>query len=241
MCQNLAEQLSSLPLLPTVLFVILLSLNHIGPSCSRIEFTSQIRDIIHNFHWIVIFEISILIFSSSTVCLLRANANPKYSKMYALNSIKFIKVRPNYSLMNMRQLHILFNSAKTWHVIVCWFLCFPPNLPVLNLKLICSDVQNNFRFSSGKFGGKHRNQQSHVKFWMNWIKYGAVSYSLSCIKFYTTVEWQSSRRTFNYFSVTSTFCYSIVLLELSPFLCSRVSIEMCFNVFWRNFTLGICK
>ena len=28
-----------------------------------------------------------------------------------------------YSLMNMRQLHILFNKAKTWHRIVCWFLC----------------------------------------------------------------------------------------------------------------------
>ena len=37
--------------------------------------------------------------------------------------------RVKYSLMNMRQLHILFNSAKTWHVIVCWFLCFAPNLP----------------------------------------------------------------------------------------------------------------
>ena len=24
------------------------------------------------------------------------------------------------------------------------------------------------------------NKQSHVKFWLNWIKYGAVSYSLSC-------------------------------------------------------------
>ena len=62
--------------------------------------------------------------------------------------------------MNKRQLHILFNSAKTWHVIVCWFLCFPSNLPELNLKLFWSDVQNNFRFSSGKFGGKHRNQQT---------------------------------------------------------------------------------
>ena len=28
------------------------------------------------------------------------------------------------------------------------------------LKLFWSDVQNNFRFSSGKFGGKHRNQQT---------------------------------------------------------------------------------
>ena len=65
----------------------------------------------------------------------------------------------NYSWMNMRQLHILFNSAKTWHVIVCWFLCFPPNLPELNLKLFWTSEQNNFRFSSGKFGEKHRNQQ----------------------------------------------------------------------------------
>ena len=62
--------------------------------------------------------------------------------------------------MNMRQLHILFDSAKTWHVIVCWFLCFAPNLPELNPKLFCSDVQNNFRLSSGKFGAKHRNQQT---------------------------------------------------------------------------------
>ena len=55
-----------------------------------------------------------------------------------------------YSLMNMRQLHILFNSAKTWHVVVCWFLCFPPNLPELNLILFWTSEQNNFRFSSGK-------------------------------------------------------------------------------------------
>ena len=60
----------------------------------------------------------------------------------------------------MRQLHTLFNSAKTWHVIACWFLCFPPNLPELNLKLFWTSEQNNFRFSSGKFGGKHRNQQT---------------------------------------------------------------------------------
>ena len=40
------------------------------------------------------------------------------------------------------------------------FLCFSPNLHELNLKLFCSDVQNMFRFSSCKFGGKHRNQQT---------------------------------------------------------------------------------
>ena len=51
-------------------------------------------------------------------------------------------------------------QPKTWNIIVCWFLCFPPNLPELNLKVFCSDVQNNFRFSAGKFREKHRNQQT---------------------------------------------------------------------------------
>ena len=60
----------------------------------------------------------------------------------------------------MRQLHTLFNSAKTWHENVFWFLCFAPNLTELNLKLFCSDVQNNFRFSAGKFREKHKNQQT---------------------------------------------------------------------------------
>jgi hypothetical protein len=40
------------------------------------------------------------------------------------------------------------------------FLCFSPNLPELNIKLFCSDVQNNKRFRAGKFGGKDRNQQT---------------------------------------------------------------------------------
>ena len=39
-------------------------------------------------------------------------------------------------------------------------LCFPKNLSELNLKLFSSGVRNNFRLSSGKFGAKHRNQQT---------------------------------------------------------------------------------
>ena len=35
-----------------------------------------------------------------------------------------------YSLMNF-----LFNQTKTWHPIVCWFLCFYPFLPVFSRKL----------------------------------------------------------------------------------------------------------
>ena len=65
--------------------------------------------------------------------------------------------RTSYSLINMRQLHTFFYQTKTWHVIVCWFLCFTPfslNLPDLNLKLFWTSKQNNFRFKSGKFRGK---------------------------------------------------------------------------------------
>ena len=29
-------------------------------------------------------------------------------------------------------------QPKTWNIIVCWILCFPPNLPELNLKLFPS-------------------------------------------------------------------------------------------------------
>ena len=52
-----------------------------------------------------------------------------------LKAIYKSKIFLAYSLMNMRQLHILLNSAKTWHVLGCWFLCFPLNLPELDLKL----------------------------------------------------------------------------------------------------------
>ena len=71
-----------------------------------------------------------------------------------------IKKLYEYSLINMRQLHILFNSAKRWHVIVCWFLWFSPNLPELRKKLFWTSEQNNFLCSSGRFGGKYRNQQT---------------------------------------------------------------------------------
>ena len=34
---------------------------------------------------------------------------------------KYIRFIERYSLINMRQLQILFNWTKTWHRIVCWF------------------------------------------------------------------------------------------------------------------------
>ena len=101
-----------------------------------------------------------------------------------------------YSLMNMRQLHILFDSAKTWHVIVCWFLCFAPNLPELNPKLFCSDVQNDFRFSSGKFGGKHRNQQTIT--YQVLAEFNKIWSCHSFIKLYEFTFFFQSNQTLNY-------------------------------------------
>ena len=84
-------------------------------------------------------------------------------------AVFFFSQRPPccYSLMNMRQLHILFNSAKTWHG-HAW------DFSVLMFKIILGSAQVN----SGE--NTEINKQSHVKFWLNWIEYGAVSYSLSC-------------------------------------------------------------
>ena len=65
-----------------------------------------------------------------------------------------------YSWMNIRQLHILFNSAKTWHVIVCWFLCFASNLPELNLKLFWTSEQN-YQFSKSLLSNIGHN-------WLTW-------------------------------------------------------------------------
>ena len=62
--------------------------------------------------------------------------------LFSLNSLRFFltreidtkmtsqKLSNLYSLINMRQLQILFNEAKTWHHIVCWFLWIYLFLPV---------------------------------------------------------------------------------------------------------------
>ena len=76
----------------------------------------------------------------------------------------------SYSLMNMRQLHILFNSAKTWHEIVCWFLCFSLNLPELIIKLFRKSEQNNFMISSGKFGEKTQKSTNNLMSSFGWIE-----------------------------------------------------------------------
>ena len=70
-----------------------------------------------------------------------------YFSLLHLLSNHFQRFLCRHSSMNMRQLHILFNSAKTWHVDFCVFPQISSDLPELNLKLFCSDVKNNFRFS----------------------------------------------------------------------------------------------
>ena len=86
-----------------------------------------------------------------------------------------------YSIMNMRQLHILFNSAKTLLVIVCLFMCF--SQIYLSWTKNCFEHQNRTILGLAQVNSGEKtdiNKQSLVKFWMNWIEYGAVSYSFHC-------------------------------------------------------------
>ena len=84
----------------------------------------------------------------------------------------------------MRQLHVF--SIKPKHDMRLFvdfyvFYHFSLNLPELNLKLFYSADQNNFRFISGKFRGKHRNQQTiSCQIFAQLKNYGAVCYLLSC-------------------------------------------------------------
>ena len=66
-----------------------------------------------------------------------------------------------YILMNngTAPYFIQFSQNLTCDCLLISVFC-PPNLPELNLKLFCSDVQNNFKFSSGKFGENRRNQHT---------------------------------------------------------------------------------
>ena len=140
--------------------------------------------------------------------------------------------------MNIRQLHISFNSAKTWHVIVCWFLCFPPNLHELNLNMFWTSEQNNFRFSSCKFGEKHRNnKQSHVKFWLNWIKHGAIPFCVRVIYKFTIFAFlHFFNVTFAHFVKTKAFIWPrllfLVAIIFLPFAWQKSSSR--FEVFTKG-------
>ena len=87
--------------------------------------------------------------------------NSNYIKVILSKNLTFITII--YSLMNMRQLHILFNSTKT---------C-----------LLISVFSPKFTWAEQFGENTEINKQLHVKFWLNWIKYGAVSNSLSCNRF----------------------------------------------------------
>ena len=88
----------------------------------------------------------------------------------------------------MRQLQILIISAKTWHRIVCWFSWISLFFAVLawpDQKIVLLWSAEQFydhimqkRLKTGK--NTEINKQSNVKFWLDFRKYGAVSYWLSC-------------------------------------------------------------
>ena len=78
------------------------------------------------------------------------------------------------------------------HWIVCWFLCFLPIFTNFCMiwswyysanqnKTILWSLYAKTGFKLVKTGKNIEiKKQSYLKFWINWIKFGAVSYLLSC-------------------------------------------------------------
>ena len=72
-------------------------------------------------------------------------------------------------------------------LLICVFTCFYQFLHDVTMKLFCFDLENSFMITSCK--NREINKQSDVKFWLNWRKYGTVSYSFSCtFLIYLTVK-----------------------------------------------------
>ena len=109
-------------------------------------------------------ELSILVletFYNESFELLRPSS--VWSKAKQTNSDEFL------TIFCKVQLHILFNSAKTWFVIVSWSL-----LIYLSWTWNCFEHQNRTILGSTQVNSGENpkiNKQSHVKFWLNWIKY----------------------------------------------------------------------
>ena len=84
--------------------------------------------------------------------------------MYTLDSVIFIFLsefsKNNVLVLQLNEYETAPYLIQFSQNLTCDCLCFAPNLPELNLKLFCSDVQNNFWLSSGKFGAKHSNHQT---------------------------------------------------------------------------------
>ena len=111
-------------------------------------------------------------------------------------------------------------------MIVCWFLCFPPNLPELNLKLFCSDVQNNFRFSAGKFREKHRNQQT-ITFTCQFLAemnkiWSCFIFIKSCMRYHLFMHHGILKR------LHPTNIYTTVVLTM------LIRYLLTFNLLWQN-------
>ena len=67
------------------------------------------------------------------------------------------------------------------------FVDFAPNLPELNLVMF-ETILDSAQVNSGQ--NTEIKKQSNDKFLLNWIKYGAVSYSISC----TFLVWRGKNR-----------------------------------------------
>jgi hypothetical protein len=128
----------------------------------------------------------------------------------------------------MRHFHIFLDYAITWHRIVFWFLCIYLFLPVFawcDHKIVlfwsAEQLYNHIIQNLVKTGiNTEINKQSNVKFWLHWIKYGAVSYSLSCKKDFIFPPFKFDQK-------------CAVMCKKSFFL-TLTKIKNCLSLFTRN-------
>ena len=98
------------------------------------------------------------------------------------------------------------------------------------------------------------NKQSHVKFWLNWIKYGAVSYSLSCNQWFVILlqsqyilDARRYGQCFEYLVLITLICVGVVaLLSLVIYTITLIGgikkVQTSFSFFFigRKYNANVC-
>ena len=137
---------------------------------------------------------------AGTVCTLCTATGKKLYPKIALHEVNRICVKSMKNpLATLVQLNgyewdsYIFSSIKSkldigLFVDFCAFTCFYQLLPDVIIILFCRSKQNNFMITSCK--NSAINKQSYVNFRLNWIKFGDISYLLSCTSKYFGPNWK---------------------------------------------------
>ena len=121
--------------------------------------------------------------------------------------------------MNLRQFHIFFNQAKTWHWIVCWFLCIYLFLPVFawydhKIVLFGSAEQYHDHIMQKLVKTGKNIKQAYVKLWLK------LNRICSCIllQFLSTHRHSALTQLPNYLHSATIYKQHIIKRLVGPWL-----------------------